>query len=83
LAETLALFRERGRLPIRDGESFDRNSWHAVLFGRGVVPRRSDVLASRVDPAQAGAAMAAFRARLATAVAAAPTHRDYLTGLRA
>lgn len=82
LAETLALFRERGRLPIRDGESFDRDSWHAVLFGQGVQPRRVDVLAQAVEPAQARAAMDAFRHRLAAAVATAPLHRDYLAGLR-
>ncbi len=82
LAETLTLFLERGRLPIRDGESFDRDSWHAVLLGQGIVPRRSDVLAAAVDPKRARAAMADFRARLSTAVAAAPTHRAYLASLR-
>lgn len=81
LAHTLALFRERGRLPVRDGESFDRDSWHAVLLGQGVVPRRTDVLAQRVDPARARAAMTAFRTQLAAAAAAAPLHRDYLAKL--
>lgn len=82
LAETLTLFRERGRLPIRDGESFDRDSWHAVLLGQGLLPRRGDVLAAVVDPKRARAAMAGFRARLSKAVAAAPTHRAYLARLR-
>ncbi|WP_426291592.1 tryptophan 7-halogenase [Sphingomonas sp. TWP1-3-1] len=82
LAETLTLFRERGRLPIRDGESFDRDSWHAVLLGQGIVPRRGDVLTAAVDPKRARAAMADFRARLSKAVAAAPTHRAYLASLR-
>jgi len=82
LAETLALFRARGRLPVRDGESFDRDSWHAVLFGQGVRPDRIDVLAHAVDPRQALLAMTAFRDRLTAAVATAPSHRDYLTELR-
>lgn len=82
LAETLALFRERGRLPVRDGESFDRDSWCAMLYGSGVVPRRVDALASRVDPATARAAMVAFRADLDAAVVAAPTHREYLARMR-
>jgi tryptophan halogenase len=82
LAETLTLFRERGRLPIRDGESFDRDSWHAVLLGQGILPRRGDVLAAAIDPKRARAAMADFRARLSKAVAAAPTHRAYLASLR-
>jgi tryptophan halogenase len=82
LAETLALFGERGRLPIRDGESFDRSSWQSVLLGSGVIPRRADVVASGVDPARTREAMAAYRTRLQAAVAGAPSHRDYLTRLR-
>lgn len=82
LAETLALFHERGRLPIRDNESFDRDSWHAVLLGQGVRPRRIDVLAQQVDPAHARAAMIAFRTRLAAAIGTAPLHRDYLAEMK-
>jgi tryptophan halogenase len=82
LAETLMLFRERGRLPIRDGESFDRDSWHSVLLGQGILPRRGDVLAAAVDPKRARAVVADFRERLSNAVAAAPTLRAYLASLR-
>jgi tryptophan halogenase len=82
LAETLTLFRERGRLPIRDGENFDRDSWHAVLLGKGIVPRRGDVLAAAVDQKRLKAAMTDYRTKLASGAAAAPMHREYLATLR-
>ena len=34
----LSLFRERGRLPIYEEETFSRDSWLAVLLGQGVIP---------------------------------------------
>ena len=82
LAETLALFRERGRLPIRDGESFSRDSWLAVLLGQEVIPRRTDPVAALVDPAQAAQAMERFRQRLAASLAAVPPHHLFLAHLK-
>ncbi|WP_294331677.1 tryptophan 7-halogenase [uncultured Sphingomonas sp.] len=73
LARTLRLFRERGRLPFYEEETFDRDSWLAVLFGQGVRPRRIDPLADAVPPAEAEHAMHAIRARLAQAIAPLPT----------
>lgn len=83
LAETLELFRHRGRLPVRDGESFDRDSWRSVLLGGGVRPDCADPLAARLDPIRVRQTMAAYRTRLREAVRAAPTHRDYLASLGA
>lgn len=73
LAHTLRLFRERGRLPFYEEETFDRDSWLAVLFGQGVRPRRIDPLAEAVPPAEAAQAMDTYRARLAQAMAPLPT----------
>ncbi len=73
LAHTLRLFGERGRLPFYEEETFDRDSWLAVLFGQGVRPRRIDPLAEAVPPADAARAMDALRARLAQAIAPLPT----------
>jgi tryptophan halogenase len=78
LAETLALFRERGRLPIRDGDSFARDSWLAVLIGQGVLPRRHDVLADVEDADTARAELGRLAAAIAAAVDAAPPHAAYL-----
>lgn len=82
LTDTLAQFGERGRLPIRDGESFGKGSWHSIFYGQGVVPRRGDLLVTRTTLANARHGIAAYRRQLTRAVNAAPTHRDYLAGLR-
>lgn len=73
LAHTLRLFAERGRLPFYEEETFDRDSWLAVLIGQGVLPRRADPLADTVPPAEAARAMAAFRAAIAQAIQPLPT----------
>lgn len=73
LAHTLRLFRERGRLPFYEEETFDRDSWLAVLFGQGVRPRHADALADAVSPDQALHAMDRHRAHLAAAIAPLPT----------
>jgi len=48
LQRTLALFRERGRLPTRDEDGFARDEWIATLIGQGVLPRRTDALADEI-----------------------------------
>lgn len=66
LAHTLALFRERGRLPFYEEETFDRDSWLTILLCQGVRPRRIDPLTDLVPPAEARRAMDAIAARSAT-----------------
>lgn len=73
LAHTLALFRERGRLPVYPEETFARDSWLAVLLGQGELPARIDPLAMTVPlsalapaivPRNRPAATAAAQSRL-------------------
>jgi tryptophan halogenase len=64
LQHTLALFKERGRLPYYQEETFTRDSWLTVLFGQGVRPRRIDPLADLVSPQEAAQAFAAMRQAL-------------------
>lgn len=52
LAHTLALFKERGRLPFYEEETFTRDSWLTVLLCQGVRPRRIDPLADLVPLAE-------------------------------
>jgi tryptophan halogenase len=78
LAHTLRLFRTRGRLPFHEEETFDRDSWLAVLFGQGVHPRHADPLADGVTPDEAAQAMAAFRARIDQAIAPLPSPAAFL-----
>ncbi|KTF68541.1 tryptophan 7-halogenase [Sphingomonas sp. HT-1] len=73
LAHSLRLFRARGRLPFYEEETFDRDSWLAVLFGQGVLPRSVDPLADAVSSIEAERAMQAFRARIDRAIQPLPT----------
>jgi len=78
LAHTLALFRERGRLPLYEEETFTRHSWTSVLLGQGVLPRRLDPLIDLVPPEQSEAAMAEIRDGIARMVPQLPTQGAYL-----
>jgi tryptophan halogenase len=81
LAHTLRQFRERGRLPFYEEETFSRDSWLAVLFGQSVIPRRVDPLADAVPPDQAEKAMARMRETIASFVSRLPNYADYLQQL--
>jgi tryptophan halogenase len=78
LRHTLDLFRERGRLPVYEEETFARDSWLAVLFGQGVLPRRIDPLAEAIPAADVAAAMAWLRGAIDAALPGFPTHAAYL-----
>lgn len=77
LAHTLQLFRERGRLPVHEEETFARDSWLAVLFGQGVLPARIDPLVEAMPAAQVAQAMAAMRGSIDAALSEFPTHAAY------
>lgn len=81
LARTLRLFRERGRLPFHEEETFGRDSWLAVLLGQGVVPRRDDPLTDLVPPEQAAPAMAQMQEAIRRMLPALPTHGAFLDHL--
>lgn len=81
LAHTLLQFRERGRLPFYEEETFSRDSWLAVLLGQGVIPRRSDPLIDVVPLEQSERAMAQMRETIAGLVPTLPSHSAYLTHL--
>jgi len=81
LAHTLSLFRERGRLPFHEEETFSRDSWLAVLLGQGVIPRRVDPLALSVPREEAVRRIEDLGASLAAAGPGLATHGEYLTHL--
>jgi tryptophan halogenase len=74
----LSLFRDRGRLPVYEEETFARDDWLAVLFGQGVLPRRVDPLAEALPEAEVAQAMAGLRNAIDAALSQFPTHADYL-----
>ena len=83
LAHTLELFRERGRLPLYEEETFTRSSWAAVLLGQGVVPRRTDPIIEAIPAAQADAAMNQIIERISAIIPTLPTQAAYLQNLAA
>jgi tryptophan halogenase len=81
LQHTLTQFRERGRLPFYEEETFARDSWAAVLIGQGVIPRRLDPLLDGVPPKESLRAMEQLRSAIHAAIAPAPTQTAYLRNL--
>lgn len=81
LAHSLVLYRERGRLPFHEEETFGRDSWLAVLLGQGVFPRRLDPLVDAVPQAQARQAIERHEQAISAALPRLPTHADYLQTL--
>jgi tryptophan halogenase len=83
LDHTLTLFRDRGRLPIHEEETFTRSSWAAVLLGQQVVPRRVDPIIDAIPADQADRAMTQIRERISEIVPTLPTQSAYLRNLAA
>ena len=80
LAHALALFRERGVLPARDGDPMRLDDWLGLLIGNGVVPERASAAADAVAPERFAEASARVRAAIDEVVARAPRHRAWLEG---
>jgi len=81
LEHTLRQFRERGRLPFFEEETFSRDSWLAVLLGQSVIPSRVDPLTDALAPSETEAAMVQLRETIATFVDRLPRYPDYLQQL--
>lgn len=79
LAHTLSLFAERGRLPLYEEETFTRDSWLAVLFGQGFLPRRTDPLADVVTSDEAKRALAACQDSVDGFVSAQPSYGEFMS----
>ncbi|WNO52355.1 tryptophan 7-halogenase [Stakelama saccharophila] len=78
----LALFRERGRLPLRNFGSFGPEAWYAVLLGASVLPRHADALADNLTAQQFASFADTFLGAMATELNAAPRHDTVLARLR-
>lgn len=82
LAHSLALFEERGRLPVYEEETFARDSWLAILFGQGILPRRTDPLAERLPSTEVARMIADLHGAIEATVPDFPIYADYLTAQR-
>jgi len=81
LQHTLTQWRERGRLPFYEEETFSRDSWAAVLIGQGAMPRRTDPLLDSVPLIESKRAMDQIRMKIRHAVTQAPHQNAYLRTL--
>ena len=81
LEHTLLQWRERGRLPFFEEETFARDSWAAVLIGQGVIPRRMDPLMTSIPERESARSMEQLRSAIQSAVAQAPPQGVYLRNL--
>jgi tryptophan halogenase len=80
LAHKVALFRARAAAPDYQFGLFSRESWLSVLFGQGLSPHGYDPLADAFDADVVEAQCASFKSRIDGAVAAMPSHRDFIAG---
>lgn len=81
LAHKLALYESRGRIPLYDGELFERADWMNLLDARGVRAQRCDILANALSDAAILAHLERMRSVLLRAVAAMPPHGRALAEL--
>jgi tryptophan halogenase len=74
LQHKLALFAARGHVPYFKDGFFSRDSWLAVLFGQGLVPKHYDRLADFLPLDELDAKLRDLHARIARQVADMTTH---------
>ena len=80
LRHQIELFSETGRVAIIDRGGFAEPSFVAMMMGLGVVPKRYDPLADRVDIRETHGHFAALRNMIAQTVSRMPDHGAYVAG---
>ncbi len=78
LAESIELFRQTGRFSREATEFFRASSWLSMYAGFGVVPQYYSPLVDEVPESTLAKELENMAAGIASAVAAAPTHGDFI-----
>ena len=78
LAFALETFARRGHLPRHEEETFDRQSWLAVLLGLGLVPKAPGPAVAEVNVASTEEVLAQLHAAIAALPASLPPYPHYL-----
>ena len=78
LEDTISLFNARGRLAMPPEQLFTVQSWLALLYGQGQLPRGTDPLLAPLEPKPLRTEMERIGNLLRTAVDALPTHARVL-----
>lgn len=81
LRHTLEQFLGRARLPKSEEETFDEESWLAVLFGLGLMPDRIDPTAYRIPETETLSMLDKVARMSADVPSSLPTYPDYLAQL--
>jgi len=78
LQETIDLFRETGRFTISSTDFFRASSWLAMFAGFGILPRYYSPSVDDVPEADVVKELESMAAGIASAVAGAPTHAEFI-----
>lgn len=78
LVHKLEVWKATGRVPMLSGECFDEPSWVAILLGNGIIPRRIDPIAARMDTRNVALTLKARREAVVRAAHSMPTHAQYI-----
>lgn len=78
LHHKIQLFQSRGYVPYYKDGLFSRDSWLAVLFGQGLMPRAYDRTADLMDGAQLELKLSELHERIAANVASLTSHADFV-----
>lgn len=78
LEDTISLFSARGRLAMPPEQLFTVQSWFALLYGQGELPRCADPLLSPLEPQPLRTEMARIGDLLRSTVEALPSHARVL-----
>ncbi|HUQ11644.1 MAG TPA: tryptophan halogenase family protein [Steroidobacteraceae bacterium] len=78
LRHKLDLFAARGHVPYYKDGFFSRDSWLAVLFGQGLMPRTYDRLADFIPTEELSAKLRELHAEVAAHVDDMPSHADVI-----
>ncbi len=81
LAHKLSMYESRGRIPLYDGEMFDRPDWINLMDNAGIRARRSDVQANALSDADIIGHLERLRGVLLRAAGEMPPHAQALAQL--
>lgn len=82
LAETLALFRSRGRIGVREFSHHDETRWVAALLAMGVTPEHHDPLADSLGRRALTERASRILDTIAQTAASLPTQAEFLSRLK-
>ncbi|QDK32167.1 tryptophan halogenase [Sphingomonas sp. IC081] len=78
LVHRLEVWKAAARVTTEAQECFQEADWVAILLGNGIVPRRVDPIAARIDPGKVAMGMKARRDAVVRTAHAMPTHAHYV-----